>query len=84
MPDRFEICLENCVVCGVEADEGCVETDIGFGDVRAEEEGLVLRRGEVGFETVEGGEEGVDVGVVGGLGGGGAAFVDAVVYCVVY
>ena len=35
------------------------------------------------FETIERGEERVDVCVVGGLGCGEAAFVDAVVYGVV-
>lgn len=35
--------------------------------------------GEVRFDAVEGGEEGVDVGVVSFLGCGEAAFVDAVV-----
>lgn len=47
--DGFEVALEDCVVGAVEADEGCVEADVGFGDVFAEEEGLVGWGGEVGF-----------------------------------
>lgn len=79
MADRFEIRLEYGVVGGVEANKGGVEADVGFGNGGAEEEGLVGRVGEMGFQAVEGGEKGVDVCVVGFLGGGEAAFVDAVI-----
>ena len=53
-------------VDGVEADDCCVETDVGFGDGRAEVVGCGVG-GEVGFGAVEGGEEGVDGFFVGFL-----------------
>lgn len=67
------------MVGGVEADEGRVEADVGLGDVGAEEVWRVGGVGEVRFEFVEGGEEREEVLLVGGLGGGEAGFVDAVV-----
>ncbi|KAB8295941.1 hypothetical protein EYC80_008761 [Monilinia laxa] len=76
--DHPEVALEQGVVGGVEAGDGGVEPDVCVCDVGTEEEGGV-GGGEVGFETVEGGEERVDGFVVGGLGAGEAAFVDAVV-----
>ena len=52
------VAFEMLHVDGVEADYRCVETDVGFGDVWAEVVGGGVG-GEVGFRTVEGGEEGV-------------------------
>ena len=61
-------------VDGVEADDGRVETDVGFGDVGAEVVGDGVL-GEVGFGAGEGGEEGVDGFFVGFLGAkGGVVF----------
>ena len=60
-------------VDGVEADDGCVETDVGFGDGRAEVVGCGVG-GEVGFGAVEGGEEGADGFFVGFLCAKGEGF----------
>lgn len=68
--DVPHVAFEMLHVDGVEADDGRVEPDVGFGDVRAE---VVWARrgggllGQVGFGAVEGGEEGGDGGFVGGL-----------------
>ncbi len=63
-----DVAFEMLDVDGVEADDCCVEADVGFGDVTAE---VVGARGglggEVGFGAREGGEEGLDGGFVGGL-----------------
>ena len=80
--DVPDVALEVLHIDRVEADDGRVEADVGFGDVGA----VVVRPGvlgEVGFGSVEGGEEGVQGAFVGGLGGGEAGFVDAVVDVVV-
>ena len=53
-------------VDGVEADDGCVEADVGFGDGRAEVVGCGVG-GEVRFGAVEGGEEWVNSFFVGFL-----------------
>jgi hypothetical protein len=50
--DRFEVGLENRVVCRIEPDQGGVEADVCFGDVASEEEGLMCGGREVAFETV--------------------------------
>lgn len=67
-PDVPHVAFEMLHVDGVEADDGRVEPDVGFRDVRAE---VVRTRGgllgQVGFGAVEGGEEGADGGFVGGL-----------------
>lgn len=50
--DLPEIALEVLVVDGVEADNGCVEADISFGDVAAK----IVRRstlGDVGFGAIK-------------------------------
>ena len=78
VPDHLQVALEQRMIGDVEAGQGGVEPDVGLGDVVAEQV-RGLARGEVGLEAVEAGEEGVHVGVVGGLGGGEAALVDAVV-----
>lgn len=67
--DIADVAFEMLDVDGVEADDGCVEADVGFGDGGAEVVGAgggLL--GEVGFGTVEGREEGGNGGFVGGLG----------------
>lgn len=45
-------------VDGIEADNGCVEADVRFGEVRGREEVGSAGGREVGFDFVEGGEEG--------------------------
>lgn len=42
MSDAFEVGVENGVVRCVESDEGGEEADVGFCDVGAEEEGLMI------------------------------------------
>lgn len=64
---------------GVEADHGCVEPDVGFGDVGTVVVGACCDGGEVLLDAVEGGEEGGAGGLVGGGCGCEAGFVDAVV-----
>lgn len=83
--DIAEVALEVLDVDGVEADDGGVETDIGFCDVGAVVERVVLglHSCEVGFDFVEVGEEGCDGFVVGFLGCCEAGAVDAVVDVVV-
>lgn len=56
--DVADVAFEVLDVDGVEADDGGVEADVGFGDVGAVVEGRGVG-GEVGFDAVEGGEEGV-------------------------
>ena len=68
--DVADVAFEMLHVDGVEADYGCVEPDVGFGDVRAEVVGGGVG-GEVGFRAVEGREEGVDGFFVGFLGSRG-------------
>ena len=71
--DIADVAFEMLHVDGVEADDGGVEADIGFGDGGAEvirSFCVVVLLGEVGFGAVEGGEEGLDGGFVGGLGSG--------------
>ena len=57
--DVAEVAFEVLDVDGVEADYGCVEADVGFGDVGAVVEGAGVG-GEVVFGAGEGGEEGVE------------------------
>ena len=57
--DVAEIAFEVLDVDGVEADDGCVEADVGFGDGGAVVEGAGVG-GEVRFGAGEGGEEGVE------------------------
>ena len=66
------VAFEVLDVDGVEADDGRVEADVGFGDVGAVVEGRGVV-GEVGFDLGEGVEEGVQGFFVGFLrsGGGG-------------
>lgn len=71
--------FEMLLVDGVEADEGGVEFEVDFGDVLAEDVHVVWVVGKMGFEAVEGGEDDAAVFFIGGLGGGEAGFVDAVV-----
>lgn len=79
-----DIALEMLHVDGVKADDGRVESDISFGDGVPEEVGRGGELfGEVGFDSVEGGEEGRDGFFVGLLRGCEAGFVDAVVDVVV-
>ena len=54
--DVAQVGLEVLHVDRVEADNRCEEADVGFGGSRAEVVGGLL--GEVGFDAVEGGEEG--------------------------
>lgn len=79
--DHLQVAHKDVDVGDVEARQRRVQADVCFGDVCTEEVGLVLGLGEVGFEAVEGGEDGVEGGFVGGLRGGEAGFVDAVVDC---
>lgn len=78
-----DIRLEMLHVDGVEADHGCVEPYVGFGDVGPVVVGPGGDGGEVLLDAVEGGEEGCAGGFVGGGCGCEAGFVDAVVYGVV-
>ena len=87
-PDVPDVAFEMLHVDGIEADDGRVEADVGFGDVGAEVVRswvgcAMLLFGEMSFCAVEGGEEWVYGFLVGGLGGGEAGFVDAVVDVVV-
>ena len=84
--DVADVALEVLDVDDVEADDGRVEADVGFGDVFAE----VVRafalfglRFQVGFGTVKRGEELMDGFFVCFLCGGEAGFIDAVVDIVV-
>ena len=77
MPYHFEIALEQVVVGYVEADDGGVESDVRFGDVFAEEIGMVTFLAEVVFYALEGVEEGVDVLFVDFLRAGEAGLVNA-------
>ncbi len=82
--DIPNIALEVLHVHGVKADDRREQADISLGDGVAEEvwrDGGLL--GEVGFDFVEGGEEGCYGLFVGFLGGCEAGFVDAVVDVVV-
>ena len=81
-PDVPDVALEMLHVHGIEAHDGGVQSDVGFGDVGPE----IIGRGVLGqvlFCAVEGGEERCDGFLVGVLGGGEAGFVDAVVDVVV-
>lgn len=80
--DIPNVALEMLHVHGIEADDGGVEADVCLGDVLAVVVGSGVS-GEVGFGAIEGGEERCDGVFVGGLGGGEAGFVDAVVDVVV-
>lgn len=67
--DIADVAFEMLDVDGIEADDGRVETDVGFGDLRSE----VVRfgvRGEMFFCPVEGGEEGLHGFFIGVLGAG--------------
>ena len=68
--DVAEVAFEVLDVDRVEADDGRVEADVGFGDGGAVVEGAGVG-GEVSFGAGEGGEEGVERGLVGELGSGG-------------
>lgn len=65
--DVADVAFEMLDVDGVEADDGGVEADVGFGDGGAEVVGGGVG-GEVGFGAGERGEEGVDGFFVGFLG----------------
>ena len=81
-----DITLEMLDIHRVEADDGGEQPDISLGDGGAEEERCLGRGcgcGEVGFDAVEGGEEGRDGLAVGLLGSCEAGLVDAVVDVVV-
>jgi len=79
-----EIRLEVLHVDDVEADDGCVEADVGFGYGSAKVEGAFFGGGaQVLLCAVERFEEGSDGFFVGFLGSGKAGFVDAVVDVVV-
>lgn len=52
-----DVALEVLDVDGVEADDGCEEADVCFGDCGGGEEVGGRGGGEEGFEAVEGGEE---------------------------
>lgn len=79
-----KVAFEMLHIHHVEADDGCVESDVGFGDLwTVVEWSFGVDGAEVVFDFVEGGEEGCDGFFVGGLGGGEAGFVDAVVDVVV-
>ena len=69
-----DVTLEVLNIDRVEADDGGEETNVGFCEAGAVVEGP-RRGGEVGFDAVEGGEEGCYGGGVGGLGGCDAGFV---------
>lgn len=68
--DVAHVAFEVLDVDGVEADDGRVEADVGFGEVGAVVEGRGVG-GEVGFDAVEGVEEGVEGFFVGVLGSEG-------------
>ena len=71
-----DVALEVLHVDGVEAYDGGVEADVCFGDVRRGEEVGCRGGGEVGFEAVEGCEEGgyvVGVGFFGAVDGKSAS-----------
>ena len=70
------------MIRSVEANEGCVESNISFCDELAEEEGSAFAC-KMGFESIERFEERIDVGIVTGLGCRESAFVDAIVDCIV-
>ena len=77
--DVADVAFEMLDVDGVEADDGRVEADIGFGDGCPEVVGCRVFC-EVGFGAVEGGEEWVDGFFVGFLGakGGGVLAVEGI------
>ena len=54
-------------VDGVEADDGRVQTDVGFGDTIAVVEWARAMMGEMSLDAVEGGEKGLHGRLVGGL-----------------
>ena len=68
--DISDVALEVLNVDGVEADDGGVEADVGFGDGGAVVVGGGVG-GEVGFDAVERAEEGVHGFFVGFLGSEG-------------
>ena len=81
-PDVPDVALEVLDIHGIEADDRRIEAHVGFGDGRAVVVGPVFRGrggGEVVFDAVEGLEELGHGGFVGGLRGGEARAVDAVV-----
>lgn len=85
-PDIADIALEVLDVDGVEADDSRVQADVGLRDVGPVVVWPTVIRGvvgEMGFGVIERFEEGVDVFLVGFLGGGEAGFVHAVVDVVV-
>src|SRR5690242_20023335 len=79
MSNHLEVAHEDRMISGVEADEGCKQSDVGFGDMRAKQVRLVSRGAEVRFQTVKRGKEGVDVGVIRLLARGEAALVDPMI-----
>jgi len=72
--DIADVTFEMLDVDGVEADDGGVESDVGFGDGGAVVVGGRVV-GEVGFSAIEGFEKGVDVLFVGCLRTGGGMSV---------
>ena len=70
-----DVALEMLHVHGVEADDGRVQADVGFGDGRTEVKGVGVL-GEMGFRAVEGFEECFDGSLVRFLGTGSAVSFD--------
>lgn len=50
--DALQIRLEEGVVSRIETDQSRKEADVRFGDVLAEEEWLMIRRGQMGLQAV--------------------------------
>ena len=83
----FEVAEEDSMVGCVKAGERCVKTNVGLCDMGAEKErsavaGLCI--GKVSLKAIETSEQREDVRVVGFLTCREAAFIDAIVDCVVY
>lgn len=86
LSNGFEVAEEDSVVGWVEAGDCGVQPDVGFCDMRAEEEGTAVagdRIGEVSLETIKGLEKWVNICIESFLSGCEATLVDTIVDCVV-
>ena len=83
VPDHLQIAHEDVVVGDVEPDQGGVQPDVRFGDVRAEQVRVVPWLPEVCFQAIQRFEERIQVRFIGLLGRCEASLVHAVVNRVV-
>lgn len=82
MSNHFQVALENREIGHVESSEGGIQSDIGLGDMVAEQVDR-LSGGEMGLQTIKRLKQCIHIGVVCLLGGCKAALVDPVIDSIV-